>query len=308
MRVSLETAAKLKEISAAEIDRNLSSHKEKERLKQKYARKTHPLLYQKIFVKISSEQDGKTTGNIQIDLVEHCGQKAEGEYIYTLSTTDLATNWWQGGAVLGKGMKKIVMKLDFLKDCYPFPWKHFHADNDSAFINGHLYRYSQREHLKFSRSRPFEKNDNFLAEQKNERVVRRQVGYLRFDTPAKLRILSRLYELLALYQNFFQPVMKLAEKERRGARIKRAFAKPKTPYQMVKESRTIDQKTKKRLAKLYQSLNPAELKRQIDKKRDELYQAYEVKKNQSPKARTTQEWEPFSVTFLDDATEAVSVT
>lgn len=152
-------------------------------------KKIHPLLYQKIPVKITSEQDREILGNIQINLIEHCGEKAQGEYIYTLSTTDLATNWWQGGAILSKGMQKVVIMSDFLKDQYPLPWQRFHSDNDSAFINGHLYHYSQKENLEFTRSRPYEQNDNFLTEQKNGRV-RRQVGYLRFDTQTELLILN----------------------------------------------------------------------------------------------------------------------
>lgn len=304
---SREMVMKLQTISPAEIDRSLSAHKEKERLSVKYKKKIHPLLYQKIPVKISSEQDRKTIGNVQIDLVEHCGQRSEGEYVYTLSTADLATNWWQGGAVLSKGMGGVVRMLDVLRDRFPFSWKHFHSDNDSAFINGHLYRYSKRERLEFTRSRPYEKNDNFLAEQKNGRVVRRSVGYLRHDTPEEVEILNELYDLVGLYQNFFQPVMKLKSKERVGSKIKRSFEKPMTPYRQVLKSRTVDQEAKKNLAALYESLNPAELKRRIDRKRDELYRAYKVKKHHSLKVEFLKKREPLSVRFLHDVTEAVSV-
>lgn len=306
--ISSEMEKKLRQISPAEIDRSLSSHKEKICLSMKYGKKIHPLLYRKIPVRISSEQDRKTIGNIQIDLVEHCGQRAQGEYIYTLSTTDLATHWWQGGAVLSKGMGKVVMMLDLLRDQFPFPWVHFHSDNDSAFINGHLYRYSNRERLEFTRSRPYEKNDNFLAEQKNGRVVRRSVGYLRYDTPQEQKILNELYELIGWYQNFFQPVMKLKTKERIGSKIKRTFEKPKTPYQRVLESRRVSQERKKDLKRIYMSLNPAELKRRIDQKQDELYRAYKAKKKQTCKVEFLKKHEPFSVTFLTDVTKAVSVT
>lgn len=102
--------------------------------------------------------------------------------------------------------------------------------------------------------------------------------------------------------------MKLIGKERNVANIRKTFTKPKTPYQMVLDSKTIDQKTKQRLKELYQSLNPAELKRQIDKKKDELYQAYKRKKNQSLKIEVLKERQPLSVTFLNDLTEVVSVT
>lgn len=306
--VSSEMNAKLKKISAREIDNTLRSHKEKERLKQKHGKKIHPLLYKKIPVRIASQHDRKRAGNIQIDLVEHCGQSTQGAYIYTLSTTDLATNWWEGGAVLTKSMKGVCEKLDILKRRYPLEWNGFHSDNDSAFVNGHLYRYAKDHNLEFTRSRPYEKNDNFLAEQKNGRVVRRSVGYLRYDTEAERRILDELYRLTGIYQNFFQPVMKLKEKKRIGSKIVRTFEKPATPYQRTLKSKQVPKALRQQLKTLYATLNPAELKRQIDAKRDELYRAYQAK------GRTAQTVEQLtkklvpSVTFSKCRTTAVSVT
>lgn len=306
--ISSDMAKKLKSISSAEIDRSLVAHKEKERLAIKYKKKIHPLLYQKIPIKIASEQNRNTAGNVQIDLVEHCGQRAEGEYIYTLSTTDLATNWWEGGAVLTKAMSGVVSMLDLLKCRYPFVWRHIHSDNGTEFINDHLYRYTKESDLEFSRSRPYEKNDNYLVEQKNGRVVRRTVGYQRHDTIGERNILNELYVLVGQYHNFFQPVMKLVEKERIGSKIKRTFAQPETPYQMVMKSDIIDAGTKERLMRQYESLNPAELRRNIDKKRDELYRAYKTKNNQSIKVELMRGLAEVSPIFIGDRTEAVSPT
>lgn len=306
--ISSDMAEKLKSISSAEIDRSLATHKEKEYLKAKYHKKVHPLLYQKIPVKIGRDQDRTIVGNIQIDMVEHCGQRAEGEYIYTLSTTDLATNWWQGGAILTKGMRGVVTMLDRIKDQYPFSWNHVHSDNGSEFINDYLYRYAKEHDLEFSRSRPYEKNDNYLVEQKNGRVVRRHVGYQRHDTARELTILNEFYVLHGLYQNFFQPVMKLVGKERIGSKIKRTLSKPQTPYHMVMESEEISKEVKMLLQTQYELLNPAELKRQIDTKRDELYRAYKEKNVHSTKVELFKELEVVSPTFLNDRTEAVSPT
>lgn len=308
MLVSSEMAVKLKKISAREIDNTLKAHKEKEYLSQKYGKKIHPLLYRKISVKVSSQQDRKRVGNIQIDLVEHCGQSAHGSYVYTLSTTDLATSWWEGGAVLTKSMRGVCIKLDELRKRYPFLWNGFHTDNDSAFINGHLYRYAKNEQLEFTRSRPYEKNDNFLVEQKNGRVVRRSVGYLRYDTHRECFILNELYILTGLYHNFFQPVMKLKEKKRIGSKIVRKFEKPKTPYQRVLASRHVSREVKQKLRAMYATLNPAELKRLIDKKRDELCQAYKRKGNQSQATGIMQKKLTPSVTFSHCRTTVASVT
>lgn len=306
--ISGEMEKKLLKISSAEIDRSLAPHKEKERLKEKYKKKVHPLLYQKIPTKIGSMQDRFTLGNIQIDLVEHCGPKAQGAFIYTLSTTDLSTSWWQGGAVLTKGMAGAVAMLDSVRETYPFSWKEIHTDNDSAFINGHLYRYAEGQRFDFTRSRPYEKNDNFLVEQKNGRVVRRWIGYRRHDSLEELRIMNDLCRLLGLYQNFFQPVQKLLKKERVGSKIKRTLDIPKTPCQRVLESRHVSKEKKQELKHQYGSLNPAKLKREIDTKRDELYRAYKRKGIQTHMVDMRKKQKTVSVTFLHDATEAVSVT
>ena len=306
--VSKEMTFKLKKISAREIDNTLGAHKEKERLKQKHGRKIHPLLYRKIPIAIASQQDRTRAGNIQIDTVEHCGQSAEGAFIYTLSTTDLATNWWEGGAVLTKSMKGICEKLDTTRKRYPFSWKGFHSDGGTEFINDHLYRYAVREHLDFTRSRPYEKNDNFLVEQKNGRVVRRSVGYLRYDTERECELLNELHLLTATYHNFFQPVMKLKEKKRIGSKIVRTFEKPATPYQKVLTSRHVKKEVKERLRKTYATLNPAELKRQIDKKKDELYRAYSSKGHQLQKVESIHKRLTPSVTFSNCRTTAISVT
>lgn len=70
-----------------------------------------------------------------------------------------------------------------------------------------------------------------FVEQKNCSVVRRAVGYFRYDTEKELKILNQLYENLRLFTNFFQPLMKLVEKAREGAKAKKKYDQAKTPYQ-----------------------------------------------------------------------------
>lgn len=271
-------AEKLKSISPSEIDRSLKSHKEKERLKQKYQRKLHPLLYQKIPVKIASEQDRFIPGSIQVDLVEHCGTSAKEPFIHTISSTDLSTGWWEGEAILRRGMRATTCVLDLARSRYPFPWKDFHVDNDSSFINWILYGYAKEHDLGLSRSRPYRKNDNYLVEQKNWTHVRKIVGYLRYDTKRELEILNNLYRgELRLFKNFFQPVIMLIEKERIGGKIRRRYDTPKTPYQRVLESSHAPEENKEALRKIYESLNPAELKRSLTAKLDLLRQTHKTK-------------------------------
>lgn len=297
-------AAKLKTMGSSTIDRKLQHQKEVEHQKRKYHHKIHPLLYQKIPVKVFGEQDRTKSGNIQLDLVEHCGASASGEYINTLSNTDITYGWWEGEAIMGRGQERTVEAVSQARGRYPFDWQGIHSDNGSEFINAHLFNYTEKEGLDFSRSRPYKKNDNCLVEQKNWTHVKKFVGYLRYDTAAELNILNDLYRNgLRLYKNFFQPVIKLISKERVGGRIHRKYDVAKTPYQRVMESKDIPENKKQELKKIYLSLNPAQLKRDIDRKLGMLYEAYQ-NKNKTLKVDINKK---ISVRFLTAQSNLVSV-
>lgn len=303
-----EVAEKLKKIDSSTIDEKLKHQKEVERQKRKHHPKIHPLLYQKIPIKVFGEQDRTVWGNIQIDLVEHCGSSAAGEYINTLSTTDIAAGWWEGGAIMGRAQERTFRGIQEARARYPFPWKEIHSDNGAEFINAHLFRYTTKEGLDFSRSRPYKKNDNCLVEQKNWTHVKKFVGYHRYDAAAELAILNDLYRNeLGLYKNFFQPVIKLVSKERVGGRIRRKYDRARTPYQRCMESRDIPDETKRTLEATYESLNPAQLKRTIDAKLSKLYQTYR-KKNKSSKVESTKKQRPVTVSFFTRQPIPVSVS
>lgn len=274
-----EVALKLKQIKSATIDRKLKHTKQIELAKAKYKKK-HPLLYQSIPVKVFAEQDREQLGNIQIDLVEHCGQSALGEFVNTLTATDIFSGWTEQSAVMGKSQENVSAGIDDSRQRCPFAFKEIHSDGGTEFINNHLYRYTIGTELGFSRSRPYKKNDNCLVEQKNGTHVRRLVGYLRYDTVEEQNMLNDLYRNeLRLYNNFFKPQNKLILKERIGGKIHRVYDKAKTPFQRLMESSEISKEKKRELREIYLSLNPAELKRNIDKKLDMLYKFYEQKNN-----------------------------
>jgi len=303
-----EVADKLKRISARTIDEKLRHQKEVEGLKRKYHRKSHPLLYQKIPIKLSNEQDRTQLGNIQIDLVEHCGQSARGEYMNTLSTTDISSGWWEGEAVMGRSQEVVFNGLKQVRNRFPFAFREIHSDNGTEFINWHLLRYTNKEKLEFSRSRPNKKNDNCFVEQKNWTHVKKFVGYFRYDTTKELGILNDIYRNeLRVYKNFFQPVIKLILKERRGGRVHRRYDDPKTPYQRVMESKEVEDRVKKELSKIYLALNPAQLKRTIDVKLNNLYKIYQIK-NKSQEMTIRKRLKPNTVTYLFTEPNYISVT
>lgn len=303
LECSDDVAEKLKQMSSATIDRKLKYTKQTELAKKKYGKK-HPLLYQKIPVKVFAEQDRSILGNMQIDLVEHCGASASGEFVNTLTATDIFSGWTEQAAVMGKSQENTRIGIDGARARCPFTWKEIHSDGGTEFINGHLFRYAVETELGFSRSRPYKKNDNCLVEQKNNTHVRRLVGYLRYDTIEEQNMLNDLYyNELRLFKNFFSPVIKLILKERIAGRIFRKYDKPKTPFQRLIESPDISESKKRELRNIYQSLNPAELKRQIDKKLDMLYEFYKKKNN----LQKVEEKKKISVRFSGEIRNPVSV-
>lgn len=275
LRISDEMAARLCRISTRTIDAKLKTHKEKERLKRKYRPVSHPLLYQKIPVKLSQDQGRGIGESIQIDCVEHCGQTAEGPFLSTVSVTDIGSGWWEGEPVMGRTAWAVERALGCAQYRFPFPWQEMHTDNGPEFINETVWRYARRARIAFSRSRPYAKNDNCFVEQKNGAHVRKMVGYHRYDTRAEYDLLKNLYRTdLRLYKNFFQPIIPLMTKERIGGHIKRKYGMPKTPYQRIMEDARIPPATKRQLRELYQTLNPAQLKRNIQRHQDLLYRTY----------------------------------
>jgi hypothetical protein len=165
----------------------------------------------------------------------------------------------------------VFEAIQTIRERLPFPLLGLDSDNGSEFINGQLLRYCQQQHITFTRARPYRKNDNCYVEQKNYSVVRQTVGYQRFDTAAELLVLKQLYAQLRLYTNFFQPTMKLKSKERLGSRVKKSYYAPQTPYQRVLAAPTLSTAVRKRLKQQYRLLNPAVLKRELDKYRKELF-------------------------------------
>jgi hypothetical protein len=210
-------------------------------------------------------------------LCGNCGSSASGEFINTLSLAEIATGWWEGQALMGRSQKATNCALSAIHDRLPFTLKEIHPDNDSGMINDLIWRFCEKEKIRMSRSRPLKKNDNCWVEQRNWSHVRKVVGYLRYDTRAELICLNELYRLLGVYKNFCQPSMKLVDKERVGGQIKRKYDEPKTPYERLCELGDLETAAKVRLEKIYQSLNPAQLKRGIEQKRSELYHLYQDK-------------------------------
>lgn len=274
-------AGKLRKISSATIDVKLRNYKAAARRRFNCATKPGSMLKQHIPIKTSSWEE-KLPGFSELDTVVHCGDSAGGEFINSLNLTDILTQWTEGVAVVGKAEHRIKEGLEQIRKRLPFPLKAIDPDNGSEFINWQLYRYCEKEDIKFTRGRPYKKNDNAHIEQKNWTHVRRVFGYERRETEEECGLMNDLYQNeLRLYKNFFQTNIKLIDKQRTGKhqeKIKRIYDIAKTPYQRVLECKESTEEKKDELRKIYLSLNPAALRRTIIKKLQRLQQATRQRK------------------------------
>jgi uncharacterized protein YihD (DUF1040 family) len=229
------------------------------------------LLKNLIPIRTFTEWDAERPGFLEIDLVAHCGNTTEGQYLNTLTCTDLCTGWTDVTAVLHRTQEAVSEAIQRMRQRLPFPLLGIDSDNGSEFINALLYQYCRDEKITFTRSRPYQKNDQAHVEQKNWSVVRHTVGYDRWETEQELALLESIYDNLRPYINFFQPSLKLIAKERIGNKTLKRYDPAKTPYQRVLNRKDISVPAKARLINLYLPLNPAELRRRIDQNTAKLW-------------------------------------
>jgi len=283
---------KLLNISASTIDRLLKPERHKIEVHLKYSKRgTKPgtLLKKQIPIKTFSDWDKTKPGFMEIDLVGHDGGNIYGDFIYTLDATDIATSWTETRAVQNKAQVWVFEALCDIEKSIPFPLLGIDSDNGTEFINAHLFQYCKQKNITFTRSRAYKKNDCCFVEQKNWSIVRRSVGYARYDTKEELNILNELYGYLRLYTNFFQPTMKLVEKIRIGSKVKKIYDTPKTPYKRVIESTLIPVGTKLKLKRQYDTLNPVEIKRNITRLQNKLLKITEIKRPHTSSKMKTDE-------------------
>lgn len=214
-------------------------------------------------IRTFSDWDDPRPGFCEADLVWHSGPTAKGSFIQTLVVTDIATGWTECAPLLVREQTQVTMVLTEIRRLLPFTLLGFDTDNDSVFINETVRDYCAAEAISFTRCRPYRKNDQAWVEQKNGSIVRRIVGYRRFEGFAAATALAKLYGTVRLFVNFFQPSFKLAEKRREGPRIHKRYHKPATPYQrLLADPRTPDE-ARDKLESIYATLDPVRLLRDI---------------------------------------------
>jgi hypothetical protein len=222
------------------------------------------LLKKAIPVRTWHDWDENLAGFLEMDLVAHCGSSAEGQFLYTLTATDVSTGWTECFALPNKTQIVVSKTISGMRTRLPFPLLGIDSDNGSEFINDLLYRYCLEEKITFTRSRPYRKNDQAHVEQKNWSVVRHTVGYDRLESEEERLLLDEIYADLRFYVNFFQPVLKLVEKKYVDGKVIKKYDQATTPYRRVLASANVALVDKAKLSNLYFQLNPVVLRNRID--------------------------------------------
>lgn len=272
LSVTTEVKERLLVISPASVDRLLASTR---RLNDPYGRGTTKpglLLKQQIPIRTFSEWDDQRPGFVEADLVAHCGDNVGGSYLNTLTMVDVATGWTECMALPFRDQETVLPAIQQASQQFPFPLLGLDTDNGSEFLNYALLNYCRRQAITFTRSRPYKKNDQCHVEQKNGAIVRKFIGYDRFEGVQPCRLLTELYGHLRLYINFYQPCLKLVEKKRVGARVIRKYDQAQTPYQRVLAAKSIPDAVKQQLQAQFLTLAPISLLRTISQLQDQLWQ------------------------------------
>ena len=263
LRLDAETKSHLLALSPATADRLLQAERQRNKPHGLSTTKPGTLTKDAIPIRTFADWDDVQPGFSEVDLVVHCGQTTKGEYLHSLTLTDVATGWTECVALRNRGQQVVWAGIVRARARLPFPLRGIDSDNGVEFINEHLLRYCQQEQLTFTRSRPYKKNDQTYVEQKNWSIVRQLVGYGRYDGQQACDRLQRLYDVVRLYTNFFQPSMKLVSKERIGGKVKKQYDQAQTPYQRVLASPQVEPYVKEALQQEYLTLNPVTVLRQI---------------------------------------------
>jgi hypothetical protein len=200
-------------------------------------------------------------GYLEADTVAHCGNSLAGDFVWTLTLTDIVSGWTSLRAVWNKGQIGVHDGIREIEQALPFPMLGFDSDNGGEFINWHLNSYLG---AKQTCGRPYKKNDNAHVEQKNYTHARQLLGYERLERPEVVALINALFVSWEQLQNYFCPSMKLVEKIREGAKLKRKHDTATTPCDRLLDSPHLAADTKAALTAQRVKLNPFDLSRQVE--------------------------------------------
>jgi hypothetical protein len=252
---------KILAMSASTIDRLLREPRSATRLRK--VRRAMPAARRRVPVRTFADWNEPPPGSMEMDCVAHCGDANRGSYVNSLVLTDIASGWTEAAPLVVRESGLLVETLERVRLGLPFALRALDVDNGSEFVNESLINYCLTHGIELTRSRPWRKNDQAWIEQKNGAVVRKLLGYRRFQGIAAAQAITRLYGASRLFVNFFQPSFKLAEKHRQGAQVSKRYHPPQTPCDRLLQAESIPEAAKIKLREVASALDPLKLLEEI---------------------------------------------
>jgi len=257
-------------ISAATIDRLLGDVKVAASVGKRRRAGFYSAIRREVPIRTFNDWKGPPPGFCEVDMVAHGGTSVAGSFIQTLTMVDVATGWTECLPLVTRDGSLVVEAINRAQSLFPWLLRGVDFDNDSAFMNDVVVPWCREQKLEVTRSRAYKKNDQAFVEQKNGAVVRRLMGYGRFDGVETARVIARLYAAARLYVNFFQPSFKLKEKRREGAKVIKRYYPPSTPCERALAHPKAATAVKRRLREQYRTLDPVALLAEIRAVQEEL--------------------------------------
>src|SRR6185437_10267132 len=223
------------------------------------ARRLEPEPRRRIKMRTFADWNDPAPGSMEMDLVAHCGSVNRGSYVHSLVLTDIASGWTEAAPIVVREGSLVVETLERVRAGLPFALRALDVDNGTEFVNDKLIGYCLSHGIEITRSRPYRKNDQAWIEQKNGAVVRKLLGYRRFEGLGAARAITRLYGASRLFVNFFQPSFKLAAKQRDGAKVTKRYYPPQTPCERLLQAESTPIATKNMLHEIAADLDPLRL-------------------------------------------------
>jgi hypothetical protein len=267
---------KLLKISPAQIDRLLRPSRVQHPKKGLSTTRPGTILRHAVPTR-GGPPDTRKPGSVEADTVAHCDDSTEGDYVNSLTFTELYSGWTENRAVWNKSADAVLVELKALESVVPYTMQDFHTDNGGEFLNWALHKHltGRAAKLPWTRSRAYRKNDNAHCEQKNWTHVRQLFGHDRFEHPELVALMNDLYaQEWSQFTNHFKPTFKLVRREKKDGKTKRVYeTTPKTPYQRLLDSPDIAEATKATLRSQHAKLDPFELKKNIELKLKKFFTA-----------------------------------
>ena len=257
-------------ISSATIDRLLGDVKVSASGGKRRRAGFYSAIRREVPIRTFNDWNSPPPGYCEVDMVAHGGTSVAGLFIQTLTMVDVATGWTECLPLVTRDGSLVVEAMKHVQSLFPWLLRGVDFDNDSAFMNDTVVPWCRGQKLEVTRSRAYKKNDQAFVEQKNGAVVRRLMGYGRFEGVETARVMVRLYAAARLYVNFFQPSFKLKEKRREGAKVIKRYHAPSTPCERALAHPKLAEAVKQRLRDQYRTLDPVALLAEIRAVQEEL--------------------------------------